>query len=529
MAQQKILGDQIDQTTLTGNTAALTPASVAATGTVTGSNLSGTNTGDQTLNGLLPTQTGNNGKYLQTNGTNSSWATASGSSPLTTKGDLYGFSTVDARLPVGTNDYVLTADSTQTLGVKWAAASGGSGATFPIGAIVAGPSAPTGNGTWLECNGQSVSQSTYATLFGVLGQNYLKYKVTIGTNPSSWMTTNVRAIHDGTKWIMIKTSVNTTYNSTDGLTWTAGGNMAGTASTILWTNGAGTVIAYNSTTTAAARTTDQGATWSAITLPSSGNWQFAFNGANIIGVKSSSTTIIYSSDTGATWGTSGSTLPVTPGFIALQNWDGSKWVIIANSGVYLGQLMTTSNATGTTGWSNTYSSSTIPMSNQMYAQPGSTNIWSNAQVGMCYSTDSGSSYTIKQAFASSSNPYIWNGLHYIYYSSAIYRILTPTFLSPTILMLPGTGTNPYVGTIAMNNVYSLPNSFMWVDTTSYKIVLYGSQDLTGAGTAQGAPYVLEPNINVSTNFNVPDIISGNAPVSYVSANNYSGTFWIRAL
>ena len=48
---------------------------LAVTGTVTGSNLSGTNTGDQTLNSLLPTQTGNSGKYLTTDGTNSSWGT----------------------------------------------------------------------------------------------------------------------------------------------------------------------------------------------------------------------------------------------------------------------------------------------------------------------------------------------------------------------------------------------------------------------------------------------------------------------
>lgn len=43
-----------------------------------------------------------------------------GSSPLTTKGDLYGHSTVDARIPVGANGQVLTADSAQALGVKWA-------------------------------------------------------------------------------------------------------------------------------------------------------------------------------------------------------------------------------------------------------------------------------------------------------------------------------------------------------------------------------------------------------------------------
>lgn len=44
-------------------------------------------------------------------------------SPLTTKGDVWGYSTTDARIPVGADGQVLTADSTQTLGVKWA--SGG--------------------------------------------------------------------------------------------------------------------------------------------------------------------------------------------------------------------------------------------------------------------------------------------------------------------------------------------------------------------------------------------------------------------
>jgi hypothetical protein len=40
-------------------------------------------------------------------------------SPLTTKGDLYGYDTGDARIPVGTNDMVLQADSTDSLGVAW--------------------------------------------------------------------------------------------------------------------------------------------------------------------------------------------------------------------------------------------------------------------------------------------------------------------------------------------------------------------------------------------------------------------------
>lgn len=49
-----------------------------------------------------------------------SWAAGS-SSPLTTKGDIWGYSTVDARIPVGTDDYVLTADSSAALGVSWQA------------------------------------------------------------------------------------------------------------------------------------------------------------------------------------------------------------------------------------------------------------------------------------------------------------------------------------------------------------------------------------------------------------------------
>lgn len=61
-------------------------------------------------------------------------------SPLTTKGDVWGFSTVDARVPIGTNAQVLTADSTQALGLKWATPTGG-GATIQYPALK--PATPT--------------------------------------------------------------------------------------------------------------------------------------------------------------------------------------------------------------------------------------------------------------------------------------------------------------------------------------------------------------------------------------------------
>jgi hypothetical protein len=54
------------------------------------------------------------------------WTTTADVTPLTTKGDLFTFTTVDARIGVGANGTILTADSAEATGLKWATpASGG--------------------------------------------------------------------------------------------------------------------------------------------------------------------------------------------------------------------------------------------------------------------------------------------------------------------------------------------------------------------------------------------------------------------
>jgi hypothetical protein len=68
---------------------------------------------------------GTSGQVLAVSGGVPAWTTTADVTPLTTKGDLFTFTTVDARLGVGANGTVLTADSAEATGLKWAAASGG--------------------------------------------------------------------------------------------------------------------------------------------------------------------------------------------------------------------------------------------------------------------------------------------------------------------------------------------------------------------------------------------------------------------
>ncbi len=84
------------------------------------------------------------------------------SSPLTTKGDLYGFSTANTRVAVGANGLFLKADSSAGAGVTWASATG----TAAIRSVTTTDGATTADST-LVFSGASFTE----TLFTAVGNS----------------------------------------------------------------------------------------------------------------------------------------------------------------------------------------------------------------------------------------------------------------------------------------------------------------------------------------------------------------------
>lgn len=268
-------------------------------------------------------------------------------STVTAKGDVV-IGTASATvgvLGVGSNTQVLTADSTQSTGVKWATPSG---VSFAIGTVLNGPSAPSDGGTWLACNGAGVSQSTYASLYSVIGQGFFGYQLFNSIASPATPTSSLSPMWLGATYGWGSFSTSNFRTTTDNVTWT-GANAIGHTPTQMFTDGAGNIISVASASTTARYSTNGGTTWSNVTLPAAGAWSLKWNGTNWIGHIAGTTDIISASAVGGAWTNHAAVLP-TATSTNVMGWDGTRWIIVNIA--YNNDIVYTTTSDGSAGWTN---------------------------------------------------------------------------------------------------------------------------------------------------------------------------------
>jgi hypothetical protein len=138
-----------------------------------------------------------------------------GSGPLTTKGDLYGFSTTGVRVPVGADKRILVADSTQASGVAWA--QGVTPSELPFGVVSATIAADTNDYSLAQCvqlrltasgatrtlSGIVILGTSSAPVFSELKITNVGTEVIILAHESALSTASNRFVFDGADTVLL--------------------------------------------------------------------------------------------------------------------------------------------------------------------------------------------------------------------------------------------------------------------------------------------------------------------------------------